>query len=308
MDSFTWAANSIKIPNGGWVAIVIGTCASILSFSWYFGESQLRRFLKMHAPTTQLQTLALRLNLVNSHYQSYSRNSIPELPVIVTANQNDMLNESDSDSDTDFKTNDTGGLSRAQSRIILIKNLSIASSYNMPPDFQSTDPNMRCIIPAVITPGVGCFLTTSKKYTPHVFENFLFRMHAVPQVVIFLQVEFAKTSTVENEKRIIVRAYGENIYHITALYGYSENQIQPFDILLLARTLFGVPIPDDEMKITLFMGNEKIKVSTIGWRSWIRRWPLFIYAILKSLYPGAAMNIKINPENTIHVGILAKLE
>jgi KUP system potassium uptake protein len=308
MDSFTWAANSIKIPNGGWVAIVIGTCASILSFSWYFGELQLRRFLKMHAPTTQLQTLALRLNLVNSHYQSYSRNSIPELPVIVTANQNDMLNESDSDSDTDFKTNDTGGLSRAQSRIILIKNLSIASSYNMPPDFQSTDPNMRCIIPAVITPGVGCFLTTSKKYTPHVFENFLFRMHAVPQVVIFLQVEFAKTSTVENEKRIIVRAYGENIYHITALYGYSENQIQPFDILLLARTLFGVPIPDDEMKITLFMGNEKIKVSTIGWRSWIRRWPLFIYAILKSLYPGAAMNIKINPENTIHVGILAKLE
>jgi KUP system potassium uptake protein len=92
MDSFTWAANSIKIPNGGWVAIVIGTCASILSFSWYFGELQLRRFLKMHAPTTQLQTLALRLNLVNSHYQSYSRNSIPELPVIVTANQNDMLN------------------------------------------------------------------------------------------------------------------------------------------------------------------------------------------------------------------------
>jgi potassium uptake protein len=308
MDSFTWAANSIKIPNGGWVAIVIGTCFSILSFSWYFGQLQLHRFLKIHAPTTRLQTLTIRLGLANSNYRNNLLNSLPEIPLISTTNQIDIENESNSDSDSDFKTNDTEGLSRIRSRIFLIKNVPIASSHNIPGDFQNVDPNMKCIIPAVITPGVGCFLTTSKKYTPHVFENFLFRMHAVPQVIIFLQIEFAKTSTVKNEKRIIVRAYGENIYHITALYGYSENRIQPFQILLLARTLFQVPIPDDEMKVTLFVAHEKIKVSTIGCTSWIRRWPLFIYSIMKSLYPGVAMNIKLNPENTVHVGILAKLK
>jgi KUP system potassium uptake protein len=308
IDSFTWAANSIKIPNGGWVAIVIGTCFSILSFSWYFGQLQLRRFLKMHAPTTHLQTLTFRLGLANNNYRNNSVNSLPALPVISTTNQIDSGNDSDSDSDTDFRTNHTDDLPIVQSRIFLTKNVPIASSHHIPADFHNVDPNQSCIIPAVITPGVGCFLTTSKKHTPHVFEKFLSRMHAVPQVIIFLQIEVAKHPTIKNEKRIIVRAYGENIYHITALYGYSENQIEVFDILLLARSSFGVPIPDDEMKVTCFVAYEKIKVSTIGWHSWIRRWPLFVYAIMKSLYPGAAMNIKLKPDNTVHVGMLAKLK
>jgi KUP system potassium uptake protein len=309
IDSFTWAANLIKIPNGGWVAILIGTCFSILGFSWYFGQLQLHRFLKIHAPTTNLQNLAFRLGLVNSDYRNNPRNSLHELPIFsTTAYPTDADNESDSDSDTDSGINDTERLPRVRSRVFLIKNVPIASSQNIPPDFQNIDPNTNGMIPAVITPGVACFLTTSKKHTPHVFENFISRVHAVPQVIIFLQVEFAKSPIVKNEKRLIVRAYGENIYHITALYGYSENQIQPFDILLLARNLFQVPIPDDEMKITLFDTHEHIKVSTVGCISWIRRWPLYIYSIMKSLYPGAAMNIKYNPENTIHVGILARLK
>ena len=308
IDSFTLAANSIKVPNGGWVAIVIGTCFSILSFSWYFGQMQLRRFLKIHAPTTELQTLPFRLGLVDSNYRSYSLNSLPDLPVISTTNQIDSGNESDSDSDADFSTNDTERSPRGQSRVFLIKNVPAASSHNIPANFQNIDPTLNCMIPAVITPGVGCFLTTSKKHTPHVFENFLSRMHAVPQVIIFLQIEFAKHPTVESDKRIIVKKYGENIYHITALYGYSENQIQPFDVLLLARASSQVPIPDDEMKVTLFVAYEKINVSTIGCQSWIRRWPLFIYSIMKSLYPGAAMNIKLTPDNTVHVGMSAKLK
>jgi hypothetical protein len=69
------------------------------------------------------------------------------------------------------------------------------------------------------------------------------------------------------------------IFHITALYGYSENRIKPFDILLLARTHYNVPIPDDALKVTIFTRNQPIKVSTIGWSSWIRRWPLYIYSI-----------------------------
>lgn len=263
MDSFIRAVNSIKIPNGGWVAIVIGTCFSILSFSWYFGQLKLHRFLKIHAPITHLRTLALRLDLVHNHYRNNSQSSIPELPMISRTNQIEMINESDSDSDDNFKTNDTEGFSPSQSRVKLVKNLASVSSHNILADFQHVDPNMRCIIAAVITPGVGCFLTNSKKYTPHVFESYLVLMHAVPQVIIFLQVEFAKTSTVENEKRIIVRAYSDNIYHITALYGYSENRIQPFDILSLVRTLFQVPILVNEMKVIFFMAHEKIQVSTV---------------------------------------------
>jgi K+ transporter len=133
-------------------------------------------------------------------------------------------------------------------------------------------------------------------------------MHSVPQVIIFLHIEHTKASTISNDQRLTVRQYGDNIFHIKALYGYSEYRIKPFDILLLARTQYNIPLPEDELKVTLFVSNETIKVSKIGWRTWIRRWPLYIYAILKSLYPGAAVNIKLNPENTVSIGILAKLE
>ena len=114
--------------------------------------------------------------------------------------------------------------------------------------------------------------------------------------------------TLKNNQRLRVKQYGENIFHITALYGYSEYHIRPYDILALARTEFNVPIPDDEKRVTIFVPNETIKVSTIGWRSWFRRWPLYLYSILKSLYPGVAANIELKPESTISIGILAELD
>ena len=67
----------------------------------------------------------------------------------------------------------------------------------------------------VITPGVGCFLTTSKRYTPYVFENFLNRMHAHQQVLIFLKLEYARMPYIDDDQRLIVRVFGSNIYHIT---------------------------------------------------------------------------------------------
>ncbi|CAF1225545.1 unnamed protein product [Adineta steineri] len=151
------------------------------------------------------------------------------------------------------------------------------------------------------------YFKNSTKHTPHVFENYLTRTSSVPQVIIFPHILHTKTSTVKDNKRLTVKQYGDSIYHITALYGYSENRIKPFDILLLAHDQCRAPIPDDELKLTLFIPNATIKVSTKGWRSWIRRWPLYLYSILKSIYPGAAVNVKLNPENTINIGILAKL-
>lgn len=308
LDSFTWAANSVKIPSGGWVALAIGSCFFTLGFSWYFGQLQLRRFLKIHAPTTDLKSLPSRLGLANNNGQ----NSSPILSVNSRTNQMNVEDESDSDSDTDtdtdFKVDHETKLRKVPSEVIIIKDASKPISHSISCDFQNTDQNINGVIPAAITPGVGCFLTTSKKYTPHVFENFLCRSHAIPQILIFLQVKFVKRPTIPDEKRIIVKAYGENIYHITALHGYSENYIEPFDILSRARNSFEVPIPDDEMSITIFMEHDVIEITTGGWRSWIRRWPLYIYSIMKGLYPGAAMDIQIKPENTIHVGILAKLK
>ncbi|CAF1343571.1 unnamed protein product, partial [Didymodactylos carnosus] len=309
IDSYTWTANAIKVPDGGWVAIVIASCFFILGYCWFFGQMNLRRFLNVHAHTTSLHTLSIRLGLLNNNTRQNSQYSLADLPVLATANRINFVPESDSDSNSDsgYETKYNGKLPKVQSRILLVQNVPLASSTNIPFDFDRTSADTSSAIPAVVAPCVGCFLTSSKKHTPHVFENFLSRMHTIPQVIIFLQIEHTKIPSIENSKRLVVKLYGENIFHITALYGYAECRIKPFDILLLARTQHNVPIPDDEMRVTLFVPNETIKVSTIGWRSWIRRWPLYIYSILKSLFPGAAFNIKLNPENTVNVGILAKL-
>lgn len=309
IDAYTWAANATKIPSGGWVAIVIATGFFILGFCWYFGEVNLRRFLAIHSQTSHLQSLPQRLGLVQNDSRDNSRSSIPDLPVIATVSQFSYADDSFSDSDSEQESTREKGLPKVPSRIKLLDHVPIASSRRIPADFQDLNesPNTSAM-PAVVTPGVGCFLTNSKKHTPHVFESFLSRMHSVPQVIIFLRIKHTKLSTIQENERLSVKQYGKNIFHITALYGYSEYRIKPFDILLLARTQYRVPIPDDQMKVTVFVANATIKVSTTTWVSWIRRWPLYIYTILKSLYPGAAVNLKLKPENTVSIGILAKLE
>ncbi|CAF0901121.1 unnamed protein product [Adineta steineri] len=308
IDMYTWASNATKIPSGGWVAIVISIFFFIFGFCWYFGQMNLRRFQKVHTQTTSLHTLAIRLGLSTGNTRDNSRNSLPDLPIISTANPIDFHDDSDSNSDDEFQVKNKKTLPKVHSRVRLVENIpvrsvSIISSYL----HNSNNGHEDNTIPAVVTPFVGCFLSSSTKHTPHVFENYLTRTSSVPQVIIFLHIVHTKTSTVKDNKRLTVKQYGDSIYHITALYGYSENRIKPFDILLLAHDQCRVPIPDDELKLTLFIPNATIKVSTKGWRSWIRRWPLYLYSILKSIYPGAAVNVKLNPENTINIGILAKL-
>lgn len=307
IDGYTWASNAIKIPTGGWVAIVIAFIFFIFGFCWYFGEMNLNRFLKDHSQTTSLHTLAMRLGLVNHNSRQNSRYSLGDLPLISTANRIEFEEDSDSDFE-DTSHRKAKGLNKVQSQIHLIQNLPKISSLNIPMEFESTDGTTDDTIPAVITPGVGCFLTKSRKHTPHVFENFLNHMHSLPQLIIFLQIEHTKTSSIKKSQRLKIKQYGENIFHITALYGYSEYRIKPHEILTLARTDYNVPVPNDTKKVTIFVPNESIKVSTTGWKTWIRRWPLYLYSILKSLYPGAAVNIKLKPESTVSIGILAKLD
>ncbi len=308
IDGYTWASNAVKIPAGGWVAIVIAVCFFIFGFCWFFGQVNLNRFLKHHSQTSSLHTLPMRLGLTNNSSRHNSRYSLADLPLISTAHRIDFDEDSDSDFDDICQEKSEPKLPRVQSQVQLVQNVRAASLFTAPIGFESTNTVIDNTIPVVITPGVGCFLTTSTKHTPHVFENFLFHMHSVPQLIIFLQIEHKKVSSIKQSERLKVKQYGENIFHITALYGYSEYRIKPYEILALARAEYNVPVPEDTKRVTIFVPNQSIKVSTTGWRTWIRRWPLYLYSILKSVFPGAAVNIKLNPESTISIGILAKLE
>ncbi|CAF1589231.1 unnamed protein product [Rotaria sordida] len=290
-DLYTWSSNAIKIPSGGWVAILIGFAFFILGFCWFF---------------------AIRLGILFRDSRQDSRISFTDIPIVWTIKRTEPDNISYSDSDSDSyvgcDANGNGTLPKVQSRVQLIQRVSIPlPSSGASSNLELHNMNTNDTIPAVVTPCIACFLTMSKKHTPHVFENFVSHMHSIPQVIIFLKIEYSKRAIINDNERLTVKTYGDNIYHITASYGYSQYRIKPYEILLLASAQYNVPIPNDELQVTFFVPNETIKVSTVGWRSWIRRWPLYIYSILKSLYPGAAVNIKLNPENTISIGILAKL-
>jgi K+ transporter len=127
-------------------------------------------------------------------------------------------------------------------------------------------------------------------------------------MVIFLRIQYARIPFVDREKRLLIKLYGD-IYHISATFGYAETEIKSVydDILLLAKELYNISIPENEKKITFFLPNQTIMISKKGWKSWISRWPLYLYSIQKRLIVGESINIRMNPKNTIRIGILAEL-
>ncbi|CAF0908636.1 unnamed protein product [Didymodactylos carnosus] len=280
IDGYTLAANVVKVPSGGWVAILIAVVLFLLSFCWFYGNWCLKQFFHGYVQTKSLEELQMRLGVK-------SISEMSPAPVI-----DDNNNAEDDDSDTESHI----AIIPHQRQVSLDSDLRISSQNSLINQEQLN-----------IMSGLGCFLTNSRKYTPHVFESFLRRTHIIPQTIIFLKIEYARIPVVDDDKRLLVKIYGETIYHITAIFGYSESYINLFNVLKLARILYNVPVPEQESDITFFMSNETIAVLTRGWKSWIRRWPLYIYRLMKSLYPGVSLNIELAPENTIIIGILAEL-
>ncbi len=288
IDLYTFAAIcTTKINSGGWVAIVIACSLFIFSFSWYYGNIRLKYYLSENCKTNLIENLPVRLG-----FKGFDRTSSEIDQEVVDENSTD---------DEDSEENTPKYTKQESTKLALIENLQTSITT------ENTEENLLLDKTTVVTPGVGCFLTTSKRYTPYVFENFLSRMHAHQHILIFLKLEYARMPNIDDDQRLIVRVFGTNIYHITAIFGYAETNINLFSILHLAQQLYDVPMEKNESTITFFLPNETIHVNTNGWKSWFRRWPLYIYSIIKNLYPGMPLNLKAVPENTIKVGILADL-
>ncbi|CAF1108645.1 unnamed protein product [Adineta steineri] len=296
IDLYTFAAIcTTKIPSGGWVAIIIACGLFIVSFSWYYGNIRLQYYLSQHCKTNLIENLPIRFGLQGS---DHAANNID--------NETEFNESPDDDDDDDDDEEDQRKSKRLNddSKKISVSTIENQSSVV---SIENIEEN-RLIEPDVtITPGVGCFLTTSKKYTPYVFENFLCRMHAHQEILVFLKLDCARMPSVDDDQRLIIRAYGKNIYHISAIFGYTETNINLFNILHLARQYYDVPISANESSMTFFLPDETIHVNTHGWKTWLRRWPLYAYSILKTLYPGMPLNFKAMPQNTIKVGTLADL-
>jgi K+ transporter len=293
IDLYTFAAiYSTKIASGGWVAIIIAFSLFIFSFSWYYGNIRLRYYLSNQSKTHLLQDLSTRLG-----FQSFDQISNDIV--------HDQLNESSSDDDDDDDEKKKKKKKRKETNAHEETSISIVEDYHE--SVREEEKENLIVRSTVITPGVGCFLTTTRKYTPYVFENFLCCMHANQKILIFLKIDYARMPYIHDDQRLIIRLFSKNVYHITSIFGYAETNIDLISIIHLAQRLYDVPIEKNETNITFFLPNETIHVNTKGWKSWLRRWPLYIYSLLKTLYPGMPLNFKSVPENTIQVGILADL-
>ena len=315
IDLYTFAAIcSTKIDSGGWVAILIAAVLFIFSFSWYYGNIRLRHYLLKHSKAHLLEDLPARLGLTDLEHlvDHLDQNGHGTMEGRHDNVDDDGQRSSTDDDDEDERKEKARKRSKSATTMTSRTMTESTGEISEIPDNEGAvgsdeRPDESVTGRTVITPGVGCFLTTSKRYTPYVFENLLSQMHAHQQVLIFLKIEYARMPSVDDEQRLIIRVFAPNIYHITSTFGYAETNLNLQSILRLARQFYDVPIDMNSSNITFFLPNETIHVNTQGWKSFLRRWPLYIYSVLKNLYPGLSLNFKSVPENTIKVGILADL-
>jgi K+ transporter len=279
IDLLFLSANLIKFIDGAWIALLIALIFFVIGYSWYYGQNRLKAYMRFQLRTSALNELSMRFGLTSQRQQS----------IYIANNQYfDNKDLSDSDSDT---------INPIENHLNVLTNVSL-SNGNPIEDETSIS----------VTPGVACFLTHNSRKTPHVFESYIRLLRSIPQMIIFLHIKYARVPFIDRDKCLLIKFYG-GVYHISATFGYAqtENKSVYSDILLLAKELYQFPIPSIETKITFFIPNETILISKKGWRSWITRWPIYLYSIQKRLIPRESINIKINPRNTIQIGILAEL-
>ncbi|CAF1466544.1 unnamed protein product [Rotaria sordida] len=310
-DIIFLSANMVKFFQGAWIALLIAIMFFIFGFSWYYGQTLLRQYLNCHAQTTALPQLSIRLGLSNITNQLTEEIKHEEFK-----RSNSLLIDYETASSDEENENKTKSMINIlpSSSLSMNNNNNNNNDENCLPFIDNADENLFLKSPMdnlifTVTPGLGVFLTTSTRHAPHVFERVLERIHALPQVAIFLKLEYARIPVVDISHRLKIDKYGTDerpVYHIMARYGYAEHKIHLFDILQLAAREHGVPVPDDR-NITFFIPAITIRVVRKGWRALPSKLTLLIYSILKSIFPFGPKNLILSPDHTVSVGMVVPL-
>ncbi|UJR26449.1 hypothetical protein I4U23_007779 [Adineta vaga] len=305
IDVYFLAANAIKFFEGAWVAVLIAIFFLILGFCWYYGQGILRQYLHNNAQTTALTQLTRRLGMDTSEEPILQAENHPlphekSIPVEHQTTSSDEDDEHRIDPASNILQPMISENASSKTNRISFINMNDQTEFHT-----STAGSIAC----TITPGLGVFLTTSSRHTPHVFERVLERVHALPQVVIFLKMEYARIPIVDISRRLKIHTYGSgqrHIYHITACFGYSEHKIRLLDILQLASTEHNIPVPEDR-NITFYIPSISIRVKRKGWRVFFSKHVLIIYSVLKNMFPFGQKNVQLPPDQTVSVGMVVPL-
>ena len=159
--------------SGAWVAFLVASVFFILGYAWYFGQNLLRQYLHCYAQTTPLTQMPTRLGYNNDAAET-SRDDL--------VRRNSCFIDHSSDNIDD---EDECGSATAPMIHILPASAEIANSNG---NGHTTDEHgfrksLTGNVVFTITPGLGVFLTTSSRNTPHAFERVLAQIHAVSKEV-----------------------------------------------------------------------------------------------------------------------------
>jgi hypothetical protein len=172
--------------SGAWVALLVAIVFFILGFTWYYGQTQLQRYLHCYSQTTALLQLPHRLGFVDVAMPSAG--DVLRRSTSLSTDQHTASSSDDNDDDNNEKNNHKQRQTKPIINI-LPSTIDLSSSHNECHD----DPilltsnldhtRFRTSVTGnvifTVTPGLGVFLTTSSKHTPHVFERVLAHIHAV---------------------------------------------------------------------------------------------------------------------------------
>ncbi|CAF0835801.1 unnamed protein product [Adineta ricciae] len=307
IDGFFLSANAVKFFEGGWVALVIAIFFFIIGFSWYYGQTLLRQYLHSYAQTTALFQLPTRLGFPN----------VTSAAIVETRNEELERSKSLPLERQSTVTDSDNGRRTIPIINILPPSATLTNDERNESRSSSTSPTQENLfrtsltghVTFTVTPGLGIFLTTSSRHTPHVFERVLARVHALPEVSIFLKLEYARIPVVDIGERLKMQKYGSDqryFYHITARYGYSEHKVHLLDILELSAKEYSIPVPESR-NITFFIPAISIRVVRKGWRVLPSKLILCIYSFLKNSFPFGQRNIHLSPDHTVSVGMVVPL-
>ena len=287
---FSFVTILVLMRKGAWIAILIALIFFFIGFSWYYGENQFKSYLSEQYPRVLLNDLPMRFGLASERQPS------------IYLSDNEQL---DLDGEhPDEIENQSFQINSIVDRLHILNNLS----FSFPSNPLETSANKVISI----TPGIACFLTHDTSQSPSIFESYLRLMRSVPQMIIFLRIDYVRIPFVNRARRLLIKSYG-NMYHISARFGYAEQKSKCIytDILLIAKELYHLPIGNQSNQITFVLPNQIILFAKHTNQSLLRKWlarcPLYLYTIQKRILSTQSINVRIDANNTIFISIIAEL-
>jgi len=332
LDSLFVGSVLIKVPHGGWIALLIALVMTCLLLAWGYGENLLRRQVKKDYKGFPIATLSAALKSTSSSSSgskvagdSASGGAAAKLSAQKTSSTLSKVSSSVKSSGEKSKSSSKSS-DKSEARSIKVSAAAVASPVAPP----STPPALTKSQPLIVdssdssvgadetvivfqnkpitvarTPGLGIFTASSLQNTPLTFENFIRSLKFLPSILLFVKVEKVRIAHLASHQRYVVKQYPGDVYSMRIFVGFAERLPNLFREVKEVMELGLVP-KVDPANIIAVDGVELVDISKQ--HSFLKRAVLLLYEQLKSAFPQSyAKNMELDREQTLRIDIPVKM-